>query len=110
VEEASQALAPGYEAWEKHGWMQGKAEAALRGDMPVRPALGRLSSSAQRCGSLLRPPYSSTSSSARRLFPAEVEGCDGGVDPIALQRRWARVCGAKWTGVSVCEISLLCVQ
>jgi hypothetical protein len=74
------------------------------------PAL-RLSSSSPvlLCSTRGSCPFS-TSSSARRLFPAEVEGCDGGVDPIALQRRWARVCGAKWTGVSVCEISLLCVQ
>lgn len=59
VEESPQALAPGYEAQKKHGWMHRKGEAGLRGDMPARPSSGHLCSLAQRRGSLLRPPYGS---------------------------------------------------
>lgn len=96
VKKSPQALAPGHEAQKKHGWdapqrrgglTRRHACDALFGPSFLFGPAPRLSASSPilPCSTRGLCP-SSTSPSARRLLPAEVEGCDAGVDTIELQR------------------------
>jgi hypothetical protein len=117
VKKSPQALAPGHEGQKKHGWDGRKGEAGLRGDMPAMPSLGRLSSSAQRPGSLLRPPYSPARRGdyvprrhrprlavccrprSRVATPAWTPSSFSGFafsGRDALRQRWAFACGVVW--------------